>query len=163
MALPQIDLVKIILPLVIRLCPELKAAQITRGKIIPVSNINPMNEAEEARALNRKFTRPRRRDRRRDSSFVVNLDEAIKCVEKTCGDGSLVSGVLRDCVLVLLKGGTGTGNRTVEKILNPVIECLRTKALGQRNKRTRGKFVRTKGGEFSEIVRLRKGKLHPFA
>ncbi len=119
------------MPIIIRLCPELRVGQVTRGKIVPLNKINPMNEAEEARALNREFKRQPRRDGTKDSSQVVNLDRAIKCVEETGGKGGLVSQVLRDCVLVLIKGGYGTGDNTTEKLLNPIIQCLRENALRQ--------------------------------
>lgn len=127
----QVDLVKVLLPILIRLLPEFRAAQVAKGKIIPISNINPINEAQEAEALNREFKRQPRKDQTKDSSQVINLDRAIKCVEESGGKGGLVSRVIRDCILVLLKGGYGKGDNTTEKLLNPIISCLRENALRQ--------------------------------
>ena len=135
MPIPKPDIVKILLPLILRLCPELRVAEVTKGKIIPINKINPMNEAEEWRALNRKFRRQERTDGTKDSSQVVNLDRAIRCVEESAGAGGLVSQVLRDCVLVLLKGGYGAGDNTTEKLMNPIIACLRENALRQNTPR----------------------------
>lgn len=131
MPVPRLDIVRVIMPILLRLCPELRAGQVTKGLIEPIVNINPMNDADEARALNREFKRQPRKDGTKDSSQVVNLDQAIKCVEKAGGNGGLVSSVIRDCVLVLLKGGYGSGDNTTEKLLNPIITCLRENALRQ--------------------------------
>jgi L-asparaginase/Glu-tRNA(Gln) amidotransferase subunit D len=130
MPVPKIDIVKILLPIIVRLCPELKVAEVTRGKIIPLTNINPLNEEQEARNLARKFQRQPRRDGRKDSSEVINLDTAIKIVEKNAGDGGLVAKVVRRCVLALIAGGTGDSNVT-EQLMNPIVTEMREKTLRQ--------------------------------
>jgi len=149
MPVPKVDFVKILGPILVRLCPELRAGQITKGKIIPISDINPLNETEEARALNRQFKRQERNDGTKDSSQVINLDRAIKCVEEAGGKGGLVAQVLRDCVKVLIKGGFGKDDNTTEKLLNPIITCLRENALRQDTPRvfsTRGQYHRPARG-----------------
>jgi len=140
MPIPRPDVIRILLPILIRLCPELKEAQVTRGMIVPINRINPLNEAEEARNLSRKFTRERRGDRRADSSEVINLDTAIKIVEKTGGKGGLVAQVVRKSVVALLLGGTGQTNVT-EDLLNPVIREMRENTLRQNTTRVYGSKV----------------------
>jgi hypothetical protein len=132
MPLPRPDWLRVLLPIIVRLMPEcLQAEKITRGRVIPIENINPINEAQEARNLSREFKRERRTDGRKDSSQVVNLDTAIKCVEESAGKGGLVAKVVRKCCAVLIAGGTGTGPNVTEDIMNPVIKCLRESALRQ--------------------------------
>lgn len=130
MAIPKIDIVKIMMPVIVRLFPELRVAEVVRGKIIPLKDVNPMNEAEEARALSREFKRQPRTDGTKDSSQVVNLDRAIKCVEEAGGKGGLVAKVVRKCVVVLLRGGQ-PGSNVTEDLLNPIVTCLRENALRQ--------------------------------
>lgn len=128
--IPRPDLVRILLPMIIRLCPELVQAKVTRGLVIPIQNINPLNEAEENRNLARKFRRQPRRDFKKDSSQVVNLDAAIKCIEENAKDGGIVAKVVRRCVVALIQGGSGESNVT-EQLMNPIVTCLREKALRQ--------------------------------
>lgn len=136
MPVPRPDIVRIILPMIVRLCPEILAGEkITRGKIVPLADVNPMNEAQEARNLSRKFKRQPRKDGRKDSSEVINLDKAIKIVEESGAKGGLVAKVVRKCVVALIKGGTGAGNNVTEDLLNPVIKEMRENTLRQNTPR----------------------------
>lgn len=132
MPVPRPDWIRVLLPLIVRLMPEcLQAEKVTRGRIIPIKDINPINEAEEARALSRKFKRERRPDGRKDSSEVINLDTAIKIIEKNGGKGGLVAQVVRKCCAVLIAGGVGQGPNVTEDLLNPIIREMRENTLRQ--------------------------------
>jgi L-asparaginase/Glu-tRNA(Gln) amidotransferase subunit D len=132
MPLPRVDFVRVLLPVLTKIAPEIfQAEKITRGKIIPINQINPMNDAQEARNLSREFRRQKRDDNTKDSSQVINLDRAIKCVEESGGKGGLVAQVVRKCVHALIVGGTGTGPNVTEDLLNPIVTCLRENALRQ--------------------------------
>jgi hypothetical protein len=78
----QLDLVKIILPALIRLCPELVAGTVTRGKIVTLLQIEPENQAEAIRKLSRKL-KVKPRENFNDETHVIKVSEAIKCIEKT--------------------------------------------------------------------------------
>lgn len=132
MPLPRPDWVRILLPIIVRLMPEVTQAQkLVKGRVIPIKEINPINEAEEARALSRKFQRERREDGRKDSSEVINLDTAIKIIESNGGKGGLVAQVVRKCCAVLIQGGVGRGPNVTEDLLNPIIREMRENTLRQ--------------------------------
>lgn len=134
----QVDLVRIILPALIRLCPELIEGTVTRGKIVALKDVDPMNEAEALRKLARKL-RVRQRENFRDSAHVIKVSDAIKCLE-TVNDKNKT--FFLQFAKWAAKNLIGTGGGDLDRgpmqtYLDECAECFRDKCLKQTAPRSR--------------------------
>ena len=150
--------IEILLPLILRLFPELATTPIV-GKIIPLFKVDPSTDTDLARKLARKLDlQPKDRF---DETHVVKVVEVRKCVEGKLGDGAILSSFLAGLARALV----GKEEQNAAFILGgKIMECVREKALQQKNGRSVGKYVKTKNTPepYSEIISLRRGDLHPF-
>lgn len=128
MPTPQ-PIIEILLPLIVRLFPQIARAPVL-GKIIPLFNVKGATDEDLARALNREYKRPQRRGFN-DEIYVVKLEDAITCVEKTLSDGKLKSAGLITLAKQLLDPSTGKS-----PIGDAIIACLRESVLRQDRPRT---------------------------
>jgi hypothetical protein len=147
-----------LLPLILKMFPELARVPIV-GKIIPLFKIDPEPDANLARKLAKKLDLSPKTFN--DEVHVVKVSEVRKCVEGKLGDGAILAAFL----VGLGRALVGKEDESAPFILGgKIMECVREKALQQKNKRSVGKYVKTKNTPepFSEIVSLRRGVLHPF-
>ena len=149
--------------------PALRTIPILRGLLIPLSATGEMNQAkalEEYQAEADKKKKQREKVQNQNNKHVIKIKDALKCVENTLANGKIGIAFAKALLNVLTKG-TGAKDM-VDLIYGPIQDCMLKKMLQQKNKTSRGKYVKTKGPgttktqEFSELVRLRRGKLHPF-
>jgi len=128
-----------ILPAILKLFPQLAKIPLIRGRLIPLNNIAPETDLDAARKLNRRFKR-KPKEGPADSSMVIIVDEAIKCVEDAGNNnGGVIWEVIKKGAQQLILGG-GEENVT-EQLLNPIVECIRENALRQDTPRIGHKVV----------------------
>lgn len=147
--------------------PALKNVQIIRGLIIPLAATGDMNQAkaiEELDAERKKKQEERKKLKKKQNKRVIKVSDAMDCVEKYAYDGKVALDFAKAILHVITqKTPVDFGDIMFGKISG----CMIGKALPQKNSRSRGKYVKSKGPgitdqPFSELVRLRRGKLHPF-
>lgn len=149
--------IEILLPILVRLFPELVSSPVVRGLVIPLINVDPTAEEELARKLQRKVKFPRVTG---DSSRVVKIADAIACVEKVIGDGKLQSLGMIGLARQLLNQATGDS-----PIGTAIVDCIRSKALQQKNRKVGGVMdirAQLEAPYYKESARFRVGRLHPF-
>jgi hypothetical protein len=132
------------------------------GKIIPLFSAGEMNEAkvmEQLEADANKSAKVRTKLKDDNNKRVIKVKDALECVE---------NGLSAKLSLAFLKGAmqviVGTKANAFDTLWDPIARCMIEKALQQDNRRSKGKYVKTKDvpEEYSELVSLRRGKLHPF-
>jgi hypothetical protein len=143
------------------LIPGLKTLPVL-GKIIPLFQAGEMNtiQAEAQYQADKERSSERRtRLKQENNKHVIKISDAMECVENAL-DAKLAIAFLKGTIQVIL-GGTGN---SFDTIFDPIASCMQEKALQQKNLRSKGKYVKTKGTpeEYTELISLRKGKLHPF-
>jgi hypothetical protein len=143
--------------------PALKNIRLVRGMIIPLGASGTMNEAQALAEYQRSKDRnraTRTRLKQQHNKRVIKVSDAMECLEKEL-DGKLAI-LFGQALLNVILGGT---NDCFDLAFGRIAGCMIGKALQQGNQRTLGKFVRKRVGEpeFSEIVKIRRGKLHPHA
>lgn len=167
--MPGVEEIPEIVKITTTMIPALQNIRLIRGLIIPLSSAGEMNQAKALEELQseldkKKKTRQKLRDRQ--NIHVIKIKDAMQCVENSLN------------ATVLLKFGKGILNvitgRSVEGgldlLYDEINQCMLQKALQQKNKKSHGLFEqheRHKSGDakkvvYSENVRLRRGKLHPF-
>jgi hypothetical protein len=137
------------------------------GKIIQLTGVGEMDENKALEQLQRAADNQKKvRQKVRDelNKRVIKVKDALDCVEKSVFDPKNILKLGKGILATIVgKGATGS---FVDIIYAEIEACMKSKMLKQENKRTRGKFVRTRGKEpqFSEIEVIRRGgKMHPFA
>jgi hypothetical protein len=137
------------------------------GKIIQLTGVGEMDENKALEQLQRAADNQKKvRQKVRDdlNKRVIKVKDALDCVEKSVFDPKNILKLGKGILATIVgKGATGS---FVDIIYAEIEACMKEKMLKQKNKRTRGKFVRTRGKEpqFSEIEVIRRGgKMHPFA
>jgi hypothetical protein len=146
------------------LIPGLRSLPIL-GKIIPLFQAGEWNEAkvlEQMEADANKDAEKRTKLKQETNKRVIKVSDALECVEAGLNAKVGVAFLRAACSVIL--GGTGNAFNT---LWDPIASCMLEKALGQTNARSKGTYVKKKGPgitdqEYSELISVRKGKLHPF-
>jgi len=164
--MPGVEVVPEIVKVVTTMAPALRSVPIARGLIVPLSRVGNMNETkalEELESQRQKKREERTRLKKKYNKRVIKISKAMECVENSVYNGRLILDVGK----AILSTVTG-GNRDFGDLLfGRIAECMIAAALQQKNKRTRGSYIRrdpkTQEVVFEEKERIRRGKLHPFA
>jgi hypothetical protein len=132
------------------------------GKIIPFLQAGELNEAKALEQLQSemdKNKKQRTKARQEQNKHVIKISDAMQCVEENLNGKFLLS--IGRAVLNAL---TGKPDNAGDILYDAIFQCMLSKALQQNNARSVGKYVKTKNTPepFSEIISLRRGKLHPF-
>lgn len=150
--------------------PALQNVKLIRGLIVPLQNTGQFNETkalEELLSQRDKNTKERAKLKKKNNVHVIKISDAMTCVEQNLYDGKAAIAFAK----ALLSTITGKGEDFGDVMFQKIAQCMVDKALQQKNKRSLGKYVKTKGPglpgpekqpTFTEIVKLRRGKLHPF-
>jgi len=143
--------------------PALQNVRLIRGLIIPLQGAGSMNETkaiEAYEATKRKSQEQRTKLKQKYKKNVIKISDAMQCVEDHCFDGKLAL-VFGKALLDVVTGGKADAG---DILFGRIAGCMVGKALQQKNKRRRGLFSQKdksrKNVVYSELVRLRKGKLH---
>jgi hypothetical protein len=118
-----------LLPVILKFFPELlrDTPKITLGRVIPILGTDPTSDQLLDQALARRPKYDRKKPKKRkDSSLVITVEDAIKCVEDTVNDPKTCRlGVLRLAAQVInpTTGDSPIGDR--------LVQCFRDKALKQ--------------------------------
>lgn len=170
--MPGIETVPEIVKVTTTMIPALQNIRLVRGLIVPLSNAGTMNEAKALEELQRsadKNKQARERARDRYKAHVIKVNDAMKCVEDAMtARGGIVLILAKAILNTITSGVTGNIQDATDLMHGRVLGCMINKMLQQRNRRSKGKYVKEKGpgipeGEtFTELVRVRRGKLHPF-
>jgi hypothetical protein len=140
------------------------------GKVIPLLSAGEMNETKALEELQRRDERDKQKRTRLKNKYrskVIKISDAMECVENEV-DGKLLL-VVGKAILSTITGSS-SGNAT-QILFDKIAACMIEKALQQRNPRALGKFTKTKGPglpgpegqeSYTEIIKLRRGDLHPF-
>jgi hypothetical protein len=132
-----------LLPLIIRLFPQLLKQTFHRGSIVFLSNIEPATDTELERELNAKIRVKRREETPKDSSSVIKVSEAIDAVEEVLNQ----AGIKRELLLSLVQalfGDTGNKRAPGQTTADKIAEKIRENSLRQNTARV--KTRRTKYG-----------------
>jgi hypothetical protein len=162
--MPLIEEIPSVVKTVVELAPALKNIQLIRGLIIPLSKV-PSNETEALEKLQadaNKKKEERRKLKKKQNKRVIKVSDAMECVEKYAYDGKIALDFGKALISVITSGITGTQTDLGDIMFGRMSGCMIGKALQQNNKRRSGEFKKKKPEAFSEKIRLRKGKLHPY-
>jgi hypothetical protein len=122
------------MPAVVRLFSVLRTGSIARGKIIPVSNISPMNETEAIRRLQQKIKTKKKTDFN-DGRYVVKVSDVVEIVERILSEGNICSKVAVKMAIALIT--TDPGDPVLLDPAQKIIDEVRGKVLRQDTPRVR--------------------------
>ncbi len=145
--------------------PALKNVKLVRGLIIPVQGTGQFNETkalEEYESAKKKNQEQRVKLKKKYNKHVIKISDAMKCVEDNVFDGAIAISVGKALMSTITSSVTGTSQNAGDILFGHISGCMIGKMLQQKNKRRRGEFSKKKPEAFSEKVRIRKGKLHPY-
>ncbi len=163
--MPLIEEIPEVVKVATSFIPALKDVKLIRGLIIPLQNPGQFNETkalEELESAKKKNQEERVRLKKKYNKRVIKIADAMKCVEDNVFDGKIAIAFAQGLLRTLTSGITGTQTDAGDILFGHIAGCMIGKALQQKNKRRLGKFVKKKPDAFSEIVKIRKGKLHPY-
>jgi hypothetical protein len=129
-----VDPIRILLPVIIRLFPELAGIRLVRGRIIPLKEVSPMNEAEALRALNKKL-QTKKRQGFNDNSHVIKLETLRKILDEVLGSGNQLVKDASKIAVALVTGHPGepilqdSSDKVMERCRD---ECLKQTAARRR-------------------------------
>jgi len=161
--MPVIEEIPAIVKTVTTLAPALRTVPVLRGVIVALNKV-PSNEHEALEKLEadaNKKKEERRKLKRKNNKHVIKVSDAMDCVEKYAYDGKIALDFGKALISVITSGVTGTSTDLGDIMFGRISGCMIGKALQQRNKRRRGTYSKNKPQAFSELIRIRKGKLHP--
>jgi hypothetical protein len=172
--MPLVEEIPEIVRVTTTMVPALKNVQLIRGLLIPLSRSGTMNETkalEELKSARDKNQEQRTKLKKKYNKRVIKVSEAMKCVEDAIGDGKIAIAVGKAIISTITSSLTGNSSSAVDILFDKIAGCMIDKALQQRNKRRRGSFEsheahktgKKKVTVFEELVRVRRGKLHPHA
>src|SRR5678815_2065163 len=125
-----------ILPTVVKFFPELVKSAPAVGKVIPLNSVLEEPDADAMEALQRKVkVKPDKTFN--DNSSVIKVSEAIKCVEKTFNDTTILLELGKYVIRQLLEGSKT--EFAAERIANGIAKCLRENSLRQDTVRIKGR------------------------
>jgi hypothetical protein len=168
--MPLVEEIPEIVKVTTSFVPALQNVKLIRGLLVPLHNTGQFNETkalEELQGQRDKNKKEREKLRQKNNIHVIKISDAMKCVEDNLYEGKAAIAFAK----ALLSTITGKGQDFGDVMFQKISQCMIDKALQQKNKRSLGKYVKTKGPglpgpekqpTFSEIVKLRRGKLHPF-
>jgi len=104
----------------------------------------------------------RARLKKKHNKQVIKISDAMKCVEDHVFNGQVGIAVGKAIMKTLTSGVTGTTESAGDILWGQISGCMIGKALQQKNRRRRGEYSKKKPEPFSEKIRIRKGKLHPY-
>ena len=135
------------------------------GKIIPMFSAGEMDDTKALEELKRsgdKAKRTRQKLKDDNNSKVIKIKDALQCVEDNVFNGRILIAVGKGILSTIL--GRGGTQSAPDLLFDQIAKCMLAKALQQKNARSKGKYVKTKNTpeQYTELVDLRRGKLHPF-
>ncbi len=163
--MPLVEEIPEIVRVTTTMIPALQNVRFLRGLIIPLSRSGTMNETkalEELKADAKKNEDQRTKLKKKYNKRVIKISDAMKCVEDSIGDGKIAIAVGKAILNTLTASIRGNQATAVDILFGKISGCMINKALQQKNKRRRGEYSKKKPQPFSEKIRIRKGKLHPF-
>ncbi len=162
--MPLVEEIPEIVRVTTTMIPALRNVRFIRGLVVPLSSTGSMNEhkaLEELEAQRKKKQEERTKLRKKQNKKVLKVSDAMQCVEDNLNGATLIlfaKGILN----TLTSGVGGSGEGGFDLLYGRIAGCMIGKALQQKNKRRRGEFAKKKPEAFSEKIRIRKGKLHPY-
>lgn len=156
--------------------PALQNVKLLRGLIVTLKGTGSMDETkalEEYNTSRDKHKAERKKVRDRNNSKVIKIKDALQCVEDTLGQGKIGIAFAK-ALLSVITQKAGASQDMLDVIYGPIQDCMLKHALGQKNRRSHGWYEKFKKGHsgdppdpptdpvYTELVRLRRGKLHPF-
>ena len=147
----------------VTLIPALRNLPIL-GRIIPLFQVGDMNDAraiEQFEAQREKNKQTRKKLKDDHNKRVIKINDAMQCVEDNIYDGKLALALAKGLVAVITQANPPDAG---DILFKNIADCMVKKALQQKNGRKLGSFITEKGIQepYREIIKLRRGKLHPF-
>lgn len=161
--MPIVEEIPEIIKITTSFVPALQNIKLIRGLIVPLQNTGQFNETkalEELSSQRDKNQTERAKLKQKNNIHVIKISDAMTCVEQNLYEGKAAIAFAK----ALLSTITGQGQDFGDVMFQKIAQCMIDKALQQKNSRSLGKYVKTKGTPepYSEIIKLRRGKLHPF-
>lgn len=163
--MPLIEDIPEVVKVAVGFVPALKNVRFIRGLIVPVNGVGQFNETqalEKLQSERAKNQEQRTKLKKKNNKHVIKISDAMKCVEDHCFDGAIGLAVGKAILKTLTSGVTGSTETAGDILFGRIAGCMIGKALQQRNARRRGEYSKKKPQAFSEKIRIRKGKLHPY-
>jgi hypothetical protein len=174
--MPGVEEIPAIVRTVVDLAPALKEVPILRGLIVPLMKVpgNDTQELENYLSAVDKRKKQRQKTRTKNARYVIKISDAMQCVEDTVMSGQIA--IQFGKALVTNITGKTSGVSAGDGLYDQILQCMLKKRLQQKNKRSWGRYAKTRGPGiekvpgmeeqftpgYSEIVRVRRGRLHPF-
>lgn len=114
------------LPIIIRLAPQLVKMTFYRGSAIIANKVEPSNEEELAQELNRKIKRDQKEDSR-DNQHVIKVADAIECIENGFNSTTLIYEFAKTALRSLLEGRQSEA--AGQNLFDQMAKCIRENAL----------------------------------
>jgi hypothetical protein len=130
--MPGVDQFIRMIPIIIRLAPNLIKYTFYRGSIVVANKVTPATDEDLARELNRQI-KQKSSDQAKDNQMVIKVSEAIKCVESNFNNTTLI----KEFVLVAAKS-LFEGRQTEacgQRLFDQMARCIRENALRQSTSR----------------------------
>ncbi len=163
--MPLVEEIPEIVKITTSFVPALKNIKLIRGLLIPLQGVGEMNENKAFEALEsakQNNQEQRVKLKKKYNKNVIKISDAMKCVEDNVFDGKIAIAFGKALLGTLTSGVTGIGGDAGDILFGHIAGCMINKRLQQKNKRRRGEYSKKKPEAFSEKIRIRKGKLHPY-
>lgn len=118
-----------LIPIIIRLFPDLVKLTFYRGSVVVANRVTPMSETELERAVNAQVKTQDPRDAAKDAQMVVKVSDAIKCLETTFNSTTLIKEFILVACKSLLEGVQKKA--CGQEMFNRMSRCIREHALRQ--------------------------------
>jgi len=170
--MPGAEIIPEVVEITTTMIPALRAVPLVRGLVVALQSDAPMNElkaSEAYEAEGKKRQEQRNKLKKKFNKHVIKISDALQCVENNVFNGKIAIAFAKALLSTITKGPAA--QTTPDAMFDLIAKCMVEKRLQQKNKRSKGKYVKTKGPglpgpesqpDYEELVRLRRGKLHPF-
>jgi hypothetical protein len=116
------------LPIIIRLAPQLVKQTFYRGSAVVANKIDPATDEALERDLNRKIKRDPKQESK-DNQMCIKVSEAVNCVEKHFNNTTLVKEFMLTAAKSLFEGRTTEA--CGQRLFDQMTRCIRENALRQ--------------------------------
>jgi hypothetical protein len=118
---------EVILPAIVRLFAAMRSAPVVRGKLIPMSEVSPMNDAEALRKLNEKL-KTKKKEGFNDAIWLIKLEEVRKILDEVLSNRNEILEFAKKVASALISSDPGEPilQKTADRIMTRCREeCLR--------------------------------------
>jgi len=126
--MPGVEQLPRIIPLIVRLFPQLVRQTFYRGSVVVANDVRPSTDTELERNLREKI-KQKKKDQERDNQMVIKVADAIACIEEKFNNTTIVKEFILVAVQSLWEGVQTQA--CGQRMFDAMAKCIREKALRQ--------------------------------